>query len=512
MSQEGDFRDLVDLAAERLGGAVLWANDDFFAPKENLLKASKPVWLEHEYTDRGKWMDGWESRRRRVPGHDTALLRLGLPGVLRGLVVDTSFFRGNYPESCAVEGTTAPLGTDTDTLLGPTVKWFELLPRSALMGDSQNPFAVTDHRAVTHLKLHIFPDGGVARLRVHGAVLPDWSRSGGTGGELDLAAVEHGGEVLTCSDMFFGPKHNLILPGRGVNMGDGWETRRRRGPGHDWVLLKLGAPGTLRRVEVDTNHFKGNYPDTCSLDAILLPDGSPEALTAPDAPWRELLPRTKLQAHTRHFFTDALRDLGRVSHVRLNVYPDGGVSRLRLHGTVALEDRYALGLRRLEALPEDELRARLASCCGASRWLSMVTEAMVKREVTRVEGLFGASDAALDALDRDGWLEAFRAHPRIGEKKAEASQSEQSRRWSSGEQSGMDAASEDTVARLAEANRAYDQRFGQVFIVCATGRSARELLSLLEARLGNDPATELRVASEEQKKITRLRLEKLLLG
>ncbi len=292
------FRDLLDLASERLGGSVVYANDDFFAEKENLIKPHAPVWKEHEYTDKGKWMDGWESRRKRVPGYDFAILRLGARGVVRGVVVDTAFFRGNYPDSCSIEGS-----VDGET-------WTELLPQSKLKGDSQNEFGIDQPFAVTQLRFNIFPDGGVARLRVHGNVVPDWRLVGGLGNELDLAAAENGAEVLTCSDMFFGPKHNLIMPGRAHNMSDGWETRRRRGPGHDWVIVQLAAEGDVRRIEVDTNHFKGNYPDTASIEGSL--DGET---------WTELLPRTKLQAHTRHFFIDELLTSGPFTHLRMNVYP-----------------------------------------------------------------------------------------------------------------------------------------------------------------------------------------------
>src|SRR5436853_7115530 len=264
-SPMSNFRDLIDLAGEGLGGSVRYATDDFFAEKENLLRPYRPVWKEHEYTDRGKWMDGWESRRKRVPGHGFAIVRLGAPGVVRGVVVDTSFFRGNYPESCSLDGCALPPESDVDALLA--AEWVELLPRTALKGASENEIALDFPYAVTHLRFHIDPDGGVARLRVHGEVVPDWHRLGGLRNEIDLAAVEHGGQVLTCSDMFFGPKHNLIMPGPSRGMSDGWETRRRRGPGNDWVVVQLGAEAIIRRVEVDTSFFKGNYPDSCSIAA-----------------------------------------------------------------------------------------------------------------------------------------------------------------------------------------------------------------------------------------------------
>jgi allantoicase len=302
------FADLVDLASERLGAAVVDANDEFFAPKENLIKPDAPIWMEGKYTERGKWMDGWETRRRRDNGdHDWCIIRLGVRGIVRGIDVDTAFFKGNYPESCAID-------------LGDGSSWREALARSALEGDAHNVFAIDAAPEATHLRLRIYPDGGVARLRVHGDVVADWE-SLRRRGEVDLAAVEHGGLVVACSDMFFGSRHNLIMPGDATHMGDGWETKRRRGPGHDWTIVRLGATGTIRRIEVDTRHFKGNAPGACSLDAS--DDGER---------WRELLAKTPLQPHARHTFEDQVQAIGDVTHVRFNIFPDGGVGRLRLFG------------------------------------------------------------------------------------------------------------------------------------------------------------------------------------
>lgn len=327
-----DFKELIDLASERLGGAVLYANDDFFAPKENLLKVSAPIWREGAYTGRGKWMDGWESRRRRTPGFDWCVIRLGLAGRVRGVVVDTSYFRGNYPEQCSLEAVGVEGRPSVEQLIEGATEWTEILPVSQLRGDSQNPFTVERGGRFTHLRFKIYPDGGVARLRVYGEVLPDWPRIARRGGQIDLAAVEHGGQVVACSDMFFGHRHNLIMPGRAADMSDGWETRRRRGPGHDWAVIKLGRRArAIRRVEVDTSHFKGNYPDTCSLEACDLPNDAVAEADWSSRDWREVLPRTKLEAHTRHDFEDEIITGGAATHLRFNIYPDGGVSRLRVH-------------------------------------------------------------------------------------------------------------------------------------------------------------------------------------
>jgi len=330
-----DFTELIDLASERLGGAVLIANDEFFAPKDNLLKLTAPVFLEGEYTDRGKWMDGWETRRRRTPGFDWCIIRLGLPGIIRGVVVDTSYFRGNYPEHCSLDGVTLTGLPGDDELISDAVPWIPLLPQMSLAGDSQNKFAVHYAERVTHLRLKIYPDGGVARFRVYGEVLPDWGSLRQRGGEIDLVAVENGGMVLSCSDMFFGHRHNLIMPGRAANMSDGWETKRRRGPGHDWVIIKLGAAGQIKRVEVDTSHFKGNFPESCSLEACHVAGSATADLSDPSLPWNNVLSRTKLQAHTRHVFSDELLQASMVTHLKFNIFPDGGVSRLRVFGLPA---------------------------------------------------------------------------------------------------------------------------------------------------------------------------------
>jgi allantoicase len=325
------FTELVDVAAARLGGTVLQANDEFFAPKENLLKPDKPVWREGEYTDRGKWMDGWETRRRRTPGHDWCLVQLGLPAVVHGIVVDTSFFKGNYPEECSLEACAVDGPTEVETLVtGNGVRWAEILPRSPLRGDSENELEVAQRGRVTHLRFNIYPDGGVARLRVYGEPLLDPGLRPGV--PADLAALTNGGLVVACSDMFFGHRHNLILPGRSTHMGDGWETKRRRGPGHDWIIVRLAARGTIDRVEVDTDHFKGNAPESCSVEVCDAPGLAAERLVADESCWTALLPRTALQADARHRFDVSS---GPATHARLAIYPDGGIARLRLFGTVA---------------------------------------------------------------------------------------------------------------------------------------------------------------------------------
>jgi allantoicase len=495
-----DFTELVDLAAERFGGAVLAANDDFFAPKENLLKAAAPIWMEGKYTDVGKWMDGWETRRRRDEGHDWCLIRLGLPGVPRGVVVDTSYFKGNFPEACsleacAVEGHPAP-----DELFAVGVKWTVILPRTLLRGDARNAFRVEAGTGrvgrATHLLFRIYPDGGVARLRVHGEVVPDWERLERHRSEVDLAGVENGGLVLSCSDMFFGNRHNLILPGPPTGMHDGWETKRRRGEGHDWAIVRLGARGSVQRLEIDTSFFKGNAPGSAWVEGADAPGATKELLSSPPVVWREILPKTPLRPHTLHRFDDLLAE-GPFTHVRLGIHPDGGVARLRTFGTMAPLDL-------LNVLPTATVEERLLACCGSRAWVEKMVQA---RPFQGTDELYLAVENTFDELGREDWLEAFDAHPRIGDR---AAGDDPSSRWSAQEQAGTVDASPEILAQLAEANQLYEARFGHVFLVCATGKSAFEMLTLLSERLGHDPDAELRVAAGEQRKITRLRLEKLL--
>lgn len=322
-----DFAHLADLASARLGGRAIAASDDFFAPQSNLVKPEPPIFIPGKFTTRGKWMDGWESRRRRTPGHDWCMVALGLRGSVAGVDIDTSYFNGNHPSHASIDALdlTGPLTRSLHALEGPP--WTTILDKVDLKGTSHNLFAIDDRRPWTHVRLNAFPDGGVARLRVYGQVEIDWARRAATRRPIDLAGIVNGGLVLSASDMHFGARDNLIMPGRAANMGDGWETRRRRGPGYDSVIVRLGTAGVIRRVEIDTSHFKGNYPESASVDAGLTPDE-----------WWELLPRTKLQANKRHVF-DVRRYVGRTfrsaTHVRLNIFPDGGVSRLRVYGTVA---------------------------------------------------------------------------------------------------------------------------------------------------------------------------------
>jgi allantoicase len=319
--------ELVNLASERLGARASAANDEFFAAKENLVRDADPI-AKDEYTEAGKWMDGWETRRRRDAGHDWCVIRLGARGRVRELVIDTTHFKGNHPPECSVDALDSPV-PDTP---GADAAWSVLLERSPLTADSANSFRVSSVVPATHLRLNIYPDGGVARLRALGQVVPDIERLRAAP-ELNLAAAEHGAVVVLASDMFFGDRQNLIMPGAARSMREGWETRRRRGPGHDWAIVRLAARGTIARAEVDTSWFKGNAPASCSLDAIDAADVEPTQLITREG-WARLLAETPLSPNVNHVF-DQLQAVGDVTHVRLNIFPDGGVSRLRLWGDVS---------------------------------------------------------------------------------------------------------------------------------------------------------------------------------
>ncbi|HEY7502025.1 MAG TPA: allantoicase [Vicinamibacterales bacterium] len=327
------FTDLADLASSRVGGRAIAANDEFFAPKSNLVNPTAPVFVPEKFTARGKWMDGWESRRRRTPGHDWCVVALGMRGVVRGVNVNTRFFTGNFPSHCAIDALDSPRPLRRSVCHEPGAPWVTLVPQSPLCGDCDNFFPVHDDRPWTHLRLNIFPDGGVARLRAYGEATIDWKAIARRGTRIDLASICSGGLVVAASDMHFGARDNMIMPGRAVNMGDGWETRRRRGPGFDWAIVRLGARGRVTRVEIDTNHFKGNYPESASLEGCMAEHRTVESLARER--WMEILSRTRLRPHHRHFFSRGLADVGPVTHVRLNIFPDGGISRLRVHGLVA---------------------------------------------------------------------------------------------------------------------------------------------------------------------------------
>ena len=320
----------IDLLQPRLGSEAVFANDDFFAPKERLIDPAEPVFIAGKYDDNGKWMDGWESRRKRGPGHDFCIVRLGRPGVVHALDIDTRNFTGNYPPRASVDWINTSARVPAEN-----APWRPLVSMMELAGDSRHPIPVSQGEMVTHLRLNIFPDGGVARLRAYGRVSPPWQVAGTKpAGMIDLLAMENGAAPVYANNEHFGCLSNLTAPGAAVNMGDGWETRRRREPGHDWGILELASPGLIAEITVDTSYFKGNYPDRCYLQGASAAGLSRDELVKRAETWPILLPEQKLSANAKHVFNDIAAHEP-ITHVRFNILPDGGVARLRLMGRVA---------------------------------------------------------------------------------------------------------------------------------------------------------------------------------
>ncbi|KAF7599136.1 MAG: allantoicase [Candidatus Dactylopiibacterium carminicum] len=320
--QAPDFvRRLPNLADPRLGARAVAASDEFFAPRDRMLSPEPAVFIPGKYDDHGKWMDGWETRRKRGQGHDWCIVRLARRARILGVDIDTSHFTGNYPPGASLD-----VCQSADEVPSENTVWTPLLPVQSLAGNSHHYRAIDNDGLWTHVRISIYPDGGIARLRVHGQPVLE----AGADEIIDLAAAINGASVVAANNEHFGRASALLLPGRGVNMGDGWETRRRREPGNDWSIIALAQPGVIERIEVDTAHFKGNFPDACSLQAAFMPAATEQTLVTQSMFWSELLAPQKLKADAVHVFE--LPAGARISHVRFNIFPDGGVSRLRLFG------------------------------------------------------------------------------------------------------------------------------------------------------------------------------------
>ncbi len=323
----------------QLRGSVVAASDEFFAAKENLITPGAPTFAAQTFDVRGQVYDGWETRRRRGPGgtlpdrsvRDWVIARLGAPGVIRSVVVDTSFFTGNYPQACSVDARSlAGYPSAEELTAGPEPgDWQQVVPRGLLSGDARHSFAVSSGRRFTHVRLNIFPDGGVARLRVHGEVVPDPVLLEGV--TADLGALENGADVVACSDQFYSSPRNVISPGLSRVMGEGWETRRRRKPGYEWLVVRLAGRGVVDLAEIDTSRYRGNQPEVASLQTMDAGQDVTTGVLAAASGWQDLLPRTRLLPDTPHRFRVHATP---ATHVRLNIFPDGGVARLRLYGSL----------------------------------------------------------------------------------------------------------------------------------------------------------------------------------
>jgi allantoicase len=314
----------VDLASRALGGSVVAASDESFGVKERLIEPAEPAFVPGTYDDRGEVVDGWETRRHA--DGDWAIVRLGVGGRLRTIDVDTRFFSGNQPTGCRVDACVL------DTVADPTadsVQWTTIVDTVALKPDSHNVFAVDDPRRYTHVRLQLESDGGVARLRAYGDVIPDpvlWD-----GVTVEVSGIEQGGRVEWSSDSFYSEACVLIAADRPHNMGDGWETRRRRDIGpetHDAVMISFAVPADLQRVEIDTSRFVFNASsEVAVLGSRARPCGEHGwALVPFDV---VVLPRTRIAPDARQVF---VVDAADINALRVQAYPDGGIARVRVFG------------------------------------------------------------------------------------------------------------------------------------------------------------------------------------
>ncbi len=320
----------INLANPRLGAKAIFATDDFFAPCERMLNTEPAVFIPGKFDENGKWMDGWESRRKRVEGYDYCIVRLGLAGVIHGVDIDTSHFIGNHPPSASIDACHCTEGDPADD-----ANWVEILSSVSLGANSHHLHDISDSGNYTHLRLNIYPDGGVARLRVYGVPHCNWADHDASE-VVDLAAGENGGRAVACSSQGFGSNMlNLNLPGRGINMGDGWETARRRVPGNEWAILELGHPGVVKAIELDTAYYKGNFPDRASIQGGYIRGGTVESTVTQSIFWKDLLPEQKLEMDALLRYESQVNAIGPITHVRVNIIPDGGLSRVRLHGLIS---------------------------------------------------------------------------------------------------------------------------------------------------------------------------------
>ena len=329
MISNNETQTLVNLASPKMGTKIISVSDEFFGEATRMLSDQEPVFIEDKYDTHGKWMDGWESKRRRDGGNDWAIIKLGSPGIISTIEVDTSFFTGNFPPFFSLEG------TDNKEIPKNDNEWIPLITKSSLIGDQKNNFNIESNMTVNYVRLQIFPDGGIARLRLFGKVNYDWSKLNSS--ELiELSSLNLGGSIITFNNAHYGDVSALLSEGRGKTMGDGWETRRRREPGNDWIIIKLAKKAMIKEIEIDTAHFKGNFPDRASIQAASVSEvvSSNENIIKDSEKWDLILGQMKLKADNVHKFSLDLNPQKEATHIRLNIYPDGGVSRLRIFGII----------------------------------------------------------------------------------------------------------------------------------------------------------------------------------
>lgn len=471
---------MVDMASTAVGGRIVECNDEFFADAINLLNPDSPVWKEGEYTEFGKWMDGWETRRRRDEGHDWCVIALGIPGRIEQVTIDTAFFTGNFPRSFSLEG----CGVGFDANLDKAY-WVELIPDSSLEGDSVAVFDVTEGDRITHLRLNIFPDGGVARLGVEGKAIPALNWVCPEAGVVNLASLYVGTEAIDASDAHYSPPAKMLRPGEPRGMWDGWETQRRRGPGNDWVSFRLGLAGSIHEVVIDTRHFKGNSPGWVSVD-----------VSADGTAWRGAVSRTEVKADSVNRLL--VPDQPEAGYVKLDIYPDGGVARFAVLGDPSPEAAAAKRVQYVNSLLGQDATRFFSTACSSTLWIS---EMLGSRPFESAQAIIDTADIGFVDLGEEDWLEAFARHPRIGERGDAVTNREQA---------GAAGASEATLSALSSLNQEYEEKFGFTYIVYASGKTAEEMLEGARERLENDRSTEIDIAAHEQRKITATRLKRML--
>lgn len=477
------MKELIDLTSQELGGYVLAATDGLEGARQNLNR-----------TEPGPITGGWQTQRRRDSGHDWAVIRLGTPGTIEEVIIDTSGFRGDHPERASLEGCVAPHNALVEELDG----WTEIVAPTTIAGNKENRFGTGTLERFTHLRLNIYPDGCVARLQVFGRPVPDWMTPGfHPAGLIDLVAARNGGAVHSASDLFIGAPGNLILPGQATHRTDGWMTRRRREPGLERAVFRLVGASEVRALTIDTAHFSGDHPSQVQVD------GSCGATPEGDD-WFELLPAQTLLPHTCHEFQQEIVPNAGVRWVRLNLIPDGGLSRFRVWGDLTEDSLIECRLTFLNSSSSSTLARIFKQVCHADKWVSRMVEAA---PFSDLDDLLKKGDQAWSGCQESDWRQAIEGHPRIGEK---AKGKSLSSAWSRGEQSKASAMDTDIAERLSQTQRKYDEKFGFIFLICATGLSSEQILKAVEQRLENSMADELQNVAKEQAKIIQLRLEKLL--
>ena len=319
---------LIDLAQPRLGSKVIFRTDDFFASANRVINSLPPVFKEGLFDKNGKWMDGWESRRKRTSGHDYLIIKLGKPGSVSKVDVDTSHFNGNQPSMVSLEACYSKSNNFKK------FNWKTLIGKRKTKANSHHIFSSSSKKVFTHIKLNIFPDGGVARLRLYGNILKENNNLKNK--KINLAALLNGASIIACNNEHFGKAENILAPGKAKNMGDGWETRRRRDKGFDWLILNSIKGKKIDKIEISTHHFKGNYPSHCSLQAAYIPNKKSSSIIVKSSnKWKFLLKKVNLSANKTHKFNNKLMKNDKINYIRINIFPDGGISRFKIFGQSA---------------------------------------------------------------------------------------------------------------------------------------------------------------------------------